>query len=103
MQNVKVISRENSDYFKTHNPYTDTRAREGREADTIIYFAIKTPTGKWSKFFANLRFNSERNLTAHSKQEEINEYYIYLINKTYKQEIKKGYTIAEVILYSGRL
>lgn len=100
---MKVIDRSESQYFKEFNPFFDTRARFGKEPDTIILYVLKTPSGKWSKYWATLRFNSERNVSEAYKMEEIEKYYNQLINRTFKSEIKKGYTIAEVILYSGHI
>ncbi len=98
---LKIVNRNESEYFKKYNPYFDSRAKYGRDADTIILYQFVTPTGRWSKYQATLRFNSER--IHKNKIEKIEEYYNDLENKTFKNEIKKGYSIGEVILYSGNL
>lgn len=98
---MNIIKREESQYFKKYNLCFWTKARYGRKADTIILYVLKTPTGRWSKYHATLRFNSERNVK--NMMEKIKKYYDELINKTFKNEIKKNYCIGEVILYSGEL
>lgn len=99
---VKVISRSESKYFKYKNLYFDARASYNREADTIILFVFKTPTGKWSNKWSALRFNSEKLKPTTNMMDKIRFHYEDLQEK-YKKEIKQGYKIAEVIHYSGKL
>lgn len=97
----EVLYWEDSKYLRKFRPYLDTRARYGRDADTIILFAFLTPKGRWSNNYAYLRFNSERSHP--NMRSQIKEYYDKLVNKTYAREMSKGYSIGEVILYSGKL
>jgi hypothetical protein len=96
-----VVSRQQSKYFKEHNPYYDTRAKHGREADTIILIVLKTPTGRWSKRIAVIRWNSERNVSDEQKRMSLAEYKTHLMQKTFKKEFNMGYVFGETILYSG--
>lgn len=98
---LNIVRFEESEYLKEYRPYFDTRAKYGRDADTLLLFQLKTPTGKWSKKWATLRFNSEHNVK--NKVEQIEAYKERLENEVYKQEIKKGYSIGEIILYSGAI
>lgn len=99
--NLKISTYTESEFLKTHSLYFNSGATYGREADTIIVFALKTPTGRWSKYTASLRFNAERNIT--NKMERIKQEYIRLGREVFNKEIKKGYSIGEIILYSGKL
>lgn len=98
---IQISLWEDSKYLRKFRPYFITRARYDRDADTIVLFVFLTPTGKWSKYWATLRFNSER--SHKNMRNQIQEYYEQLIGKTFKREIAKGYSLGEVILYSGKL
>lgn len=98
---MNIITREQSEYFKKHLPYFWTKSEYGRSADTIILFTIKTPAGKFSKHHATIRFNATRNVK--NKIEQIKKYLEELKENTFRKELKKGYTISEIILYSGSL
>ena len=100
---LKVVTRAESEYFKEFNPYYDTRTRHGRPADTILLFVFRSPTGRWSKYQATLRFHGERNVSSAEKMRRMQEYIGELRTKTFKSEFAKGYTIGEIILYSGTL
>lgn len=83
-----------SEYRKAKsNIYFDTRARYGREADTIIFWHGITPKGNVSQYFATLRINSERNISSESKMK-------YVVNYVFPK-LPKGYTWSEPFLYSG--
>lgn len=100
---VKVVTRRESKYLKEHNPYFDARASFGREADTIILYAFQTPTGRWThKLWQTLRFSSEKQVTPLRKMELIEEHRKDILAKN-KADIKKGYKLAEIILYSGQI
>lgn len=82
-----------SEYAKHKRPYFNTNARYGRNADTIIFWYAITPKGKFSKWFATLRFNGERTISTERKIKEINKYTF--------PKLPKGYTWSEPLLYSG--
>lgn len=100
---AKVLTRSESQYLREYNPYYDSRASFGREADTIILYVFKTPTGKWShKLWQTLRFSSESPKTATQKMNLIEKHRKDIIEKN-KADIKKGYKLDEIILYSGNI
>ena len=92
-----------SSYAQHARPYFNTNASYGREPDTIIFFYLVTPTGRFSKHYATLRFNAEHSVSTEYKLNKIQEYIQKLRNSTFRTEIQHGYTIAEPLLYSGTL
>jgi hypothetical protein len=76
-------------------PYFDTRARYGREPDTIVFWYAITPKGKMSKYWATLRINSERNVGTDRKLRYIQEYQFPVL--------RKGYSWSNPLLYSGEI
>lgn len=76
-------------------PYFDTRARYGREADTIIFWYAITPKGRESKYYAILRFNSDRNISSERKLQKISDYKF--------PKLPKGYKWSDPLLYSGEV
>ena len=83
-----------SDYYhKRGNIYFDTRARYGRDPDTIIFWHALTPTGRISKFWATLRINGERNVRPASKEKLIQNYRL--------PKMPRGYTWSDPMIYSG--
>jgi len=98
---MNIITKQQSEYFKKYNPYFWTKTEYGRDADTIILYTLKTPAGKLSKYHATLRFNSTRNVK--NKIEQAEKYLEEIKTKTFKKELKEGYQISEIILYSGSL
>lgn len=98
---LDIVSREDSKFFKEQNPYFHTNGKHGRDADTLVVFVLTTPTGKFSKYWATIKFNADNNVK--DKMKKVEEEYTRLQERDFKEELKKGYRIGEVILYSGNL
>lgn len=85
--------RDSAYYHKRGNIFFDSRACYGRDPDTIIFWYALTPTGRISKFWAALRFNSERNVRPAGKEKLIQNYHF--------PKMPKGYTWSDPTIYSG--
>lgn len=72
-----------------------TNARYGRKADTIILRYAITPTGRGSKYWANIRINGER--IPHPTEEQLQYYSQPELMRLPK--LPKGYRWSEPYLY----
>lgn len=87
-----MIKFQESEYAKKYNPYFCT------SADSVFIFVpLKTPTGRWSKYYGTLKMSQDRK----DKKERLERFLNDYMHEVFAKELERGYTITEPLLYNG--
>lgn len=67
--------------------------------DIMYIWFLFTPTGRQSKFWHTVKFNSARNISDNYIDNQLKNVQPELMNNEFKSYLKKGYTISEPYKY----
>ena len=79
-------------YFNTFN-------RASMKHDIMYIWFLFTPTGRQSKFWHTVKFNSARNISENYIDNQLKNVQPELMSNEFKSYLKKGYTISEPYKY----
>ena len=80
-----------SEYAKKYWPYFCT------SSDSVFIFVpLKTPTGRWSKYYGTLKMSESRK----DKKERLDRFMNDYMHKVFAKELERGYTLGEPLDYN---